>query len=65
MGEVPCGGKKKERPVVEGDVPAGQGKAVEEAPCVAQAQPLRGVVAVLVQVLKLALFMVVASETRS
>jgi hypothetical protein len=54
MGEVPCDGKKKERPVVEGDVPAGQGKAVEEAPCVAQAQPLRGVVAVLVQVLKLA-----------
>ncbi|EMF59502.1 Hypothetical protein EPM1_3209 [Stenotrophomonas maltophilia EPM1] len=27
-----------------GDVPAGQGKAVEEAPRIAQAQPPRGVV---------------------
>ncbi|WP_440086579.1 hypothetical protein [Stenotrophomonas sp. S11A1a] len=46
-----------------GDVPAGQGKAMEEAPCVAQAQAQaqapQGVVVVLVQVLKLALFMVV------
>jgi len=46
-------------------VPAGQGKAVEEAPRIAQAQPPRGVVVVLVLVLKVALFMVVASETRS
>ncbi|EED37923.1 hypothetical protein SSKA14_932 [Stenotrophomonas sp. SKA14] len=46
-------------------MPAGQGKAVEVVPRIAQAQPPRGVVVVRVLVLKVALFMVVASETRS
>lgn len=44
-GEVPCGGKKRTAGR-RGDVPAGQGKAVEEALRIAQAQPPRGVVVV-------------------